>query len=87
MAYIIDSKPHDDDIFISLEYFNEGAVVLLCFMMFIYSGIVPGREILTNKIPLYISIGITVLIVVCNFGVMIRNAFKKLMLMIIKSQH
>ena len=99
IVYIIDSKPHTDNIFIKLEYFNEGLLVLLCYMMFIYTGIVPckveesgynyycnSKAIFTDKIPLYISLGIIAIIVVGNFAILIRNSFLKIKLMILKKK-
>ena len=73
--------------FIKLEYFNEGALILLCYMMFVYTGIVcKGEEdgtcntkaIFTDKVPLYISLGITFIIVIGNFILLIRNSFVKI---------
>ena len=87
MVYIIDSKPHDEDVFTHLEYFNEGALILLCYMMFIYSGIIANKAIFTeNKVPLYISIGITAVIVVGNFIVMFRMSFRKIKMMYLQSK-
>lgn len=83
MIYIMISKPHTEDIFISLEYFNEGLLIVLCYLMLIYSGTF-GLAITLEKIPLYVSIGITVLIVVGNFGVLLRNSILKIKLMCTK---
>ena len=73
VIYIMEAKPHDDSVFNSLEYFNEGALILLCYMMFVYTGIVADNSILSAKVPLYIQLGIVVAIVVGNFILLVRN--------------
>jgi len=95
MIYIIEAKPHTEDIFIKLEYFNEGLLVMLCYMMFVYTGIVcrgledgscDTKVIFTDKLPLYISCTLTGVIVLGNFIVLIRNSFYKFRIMLRKKK-
>ena len=78
MLYVTDARPHTNDIFNFLEFFNEGMIILMCYVMIVYSGIGPFAEILKSNTPVYFSIGITGLIVAANFGVMIKMTLTKL---------
>ena len=53
-------------------------IILMCYIMICYAGIGPVHEIMKSKTPVYISIGITGLIVLANFGVMIRMTVNKI---------
>ena len=67
-----DTRPHTVSVFNSLEFFNEGMIILMCYIMICYAGIGPVSKILKSKVPIYISILITGAIVAANFGVMMR---------------
>ena len=53
-------------------------IVLMCYIMVAYTGIGPTEYILDATTPIYLSIGITVLIVSANFGVMFKMTFIKI---------
>ena len=78
VLYVTDAKPHTNDIFNYLEFFNEGMIILMCYTMICFSGIGPFAEILKSTTPIYFSVGITGLIVVANFGVMIKMTLGKM---------
>ena len=44
----------------------------MCYVMICYAGMGPVQEIMKSNVPIYVSLVITGLIVVANFGVMIR---------------
>ena len=78
LLYVIDAKPHTNEIFNHLEIFNEGMIILMCYTMICFSGIGPFAEILKSATPIYFSVGITGLIVAANFGVMIKMTLGKI---------
>ena len=78
VLYVTDAKPHTNDIFNYLEFFNEGMIIFMCYTMICFSGIGPFAEILKSTTPIYFSVGITGLIVVANFGVMIKMTLGKM---------
>lgn len=39
VMYIADTKPHSEEIFNCLEFFNEGMISLMCYIMICYTGI------------------------------------------------
>ena len=49
LVYIWSTRPHVEPLFNRLELFNELAIVLLCYVMTSYSGIVPRID--TNVMP------------------------------------
>ena len=53
-------------------------IILMFYVMIVYCGIGPVHDILKSNTPVYFSIGITGLIVVANFGVMIKMTATKL---------
>ena len=50
----------------------------MCYTMVCYCGVGPIQEIRKSNTPVYISIGITALIVAANFGVMIKMTVTKI---------
>jgi len=78
LMYIADTKPHSEDIFNILEFFNEGMITLMCYIMVCFTGIGPSHYIMQSKAPVYLSLSITVLIVIANFSVLIRMTIYKL---------
>ena len=79
IRYIQSTKPHTNDVFNRLELFNEGSLILLCYIMLAYSGIIPIDQIIDNEIPLFASLIIAALIVAVNFGIMLEISYKKLL--------
>lgn len=78
--YIVHAQPHSDGIFNTLELWNEGMIVLMCYIMLVYTGIGskdPSYDILSEKAPQYLALLVTALIVLPNFGVLIRMTIKK----------
>ena len=71
IIYIFDTKPHTSDVFNKLEFFNEGMIIFMCYVMIVYCGVGYYKDILKSDVPVYFSVGITGLIVIANFGVMI----------------
>ena len=53
-------------------------IILMCYVMICFSGIGPFAEILKSKTPIFFSVGITGLIVIANFGVMIKMTLTKM---------
>ena len=49
----------------------------MCYVMICYAGMGPVQEIMKSNVPIYVSLVITGLIVVANFGVMIRMTIQK----------
>ena len=81
VIYIADSKPHSQNIFNLLEFWNEGMIILMCYIMLLYTGIGskdPSYEIIKEKVPQYLSLAVTGLIVIANFGVLIRMTLIKM---------
>jgi len=78
--YTVHAKPHSESIFNTLEFWNEGMIILMCYIMLVYSGIgskEPSYDILSEKAPQYLALLVTALIVVPNFGVLIKMTIKK----------
>ena len=71
ILYVSDTKPHTNNIFNQLEFFNEGMIIMMCYVMIVYTGIGPVQEIMKSNTPVYFSMGITGIIAIANFGVMI----------------
>ena len=44
LLYIIDTKPHTVNLFNRLEYWNEGALMLLAYISLAFTGIVEGQS-------------------------------------------
>merc|ERR1712176_754015 len=77
VMYIADARPHSQHIFNLLEFFNEGMITLMCYIMVCFTGIGPSHIIMHSKIPVYLSLAITVLIVIANFSVLIKMTLRK----------
>ena len=78
--YVVYAKPHSEDIFNMLEFWNEGMIIFMCYIMLVYTGIgskEPSYDILSEKVPQYLATLVTVLIVIPNFGVLISMTIKK----------
>jgi hypothetical protein len=78
VAYIITSKPHTDNIFNNLEYFNEFMIIGMIYIMLTYSGIGNRDDIQFSNIPLYITIAIAAIIILVNIAVMIKLTVEKI---------
>ena len=76
LIYIMHAMPHTESMFNKLEFFNEGMIILMCYIMFVFAG-VGDREILNSDIPLYFCIGISAIIVAVNVFVMLRLYLQK----------
>ena len=49
----------------------------MCYIMVCFTGIGPSHIIMHSKIPVYLSLAITVLIVIANFSVLIKMTIRK----------
>ena len=78
VIYVADAKPHTNGIFNKLEFFNEGMIILMCYIMVCYAGIGPIQHIMESQTPIYLSLGVTGLIVIANFGVMFKMTWSKI---------
>ena len=76
--YIADTQPHTNNIFNWLEFFNEGLIIIMCYIMICYAGIGPVEEILKSSVPITISITITGLMIAANLGVMLKMNYTKI---------
>lgn len=81
VMYIVFAKPHSQGIYNYLEIWNEGLIILMCYIMLIYTGM-GSREhsldILKRLTPQFLSLLVTLLIVCANVGVLIRMTIVKL---------
>ena len=78
--YVVYAKPHSEGIFNTLEFWNESMIIVMCYIMLVYTGIgskEPSYDILSEKVPQYLALLVTVLIVVPNFGALIIMTIKK----------
>jgi len=78
VMYIADSRPHSLSIFNLLEFFNEGMITLMCYIMLCFTGIGPSNMIMQSKTPMYLSLAVTVSIVIANFSVLIKMTYRKI---------
>lgn len=78
VMYIADTRPHSEETFNILEFFNEGMITLMCYIMICFTGVGPRHYIMQAKTPVYLSLAITVLIVMANFGVLIKMTIAKI---------
>ena len=76
--YIADTLPHTNKIFNWLEFWNEGLIVLICYIMICYAGIGPVEEILQSNAPIIISIVIASLIMAANLSMMLKMNYTKI---------
>lgn len=78
IIYIMYSMPHTESMFNKLEFFNEGLIVLLVYIMLCWSGIGDRDIIQGSDIPLIISVIIAGIIVIANCYVMLRLYIQKM---------
>ena len=78
VIYIADTWPHTNNIFNWLEVWNEGLIILMCYIMICYAGIGPVEEILKSNVPIAISIAIASLIMAANLGTMLKMNYTKI---------
>ena len=45
VTYIVTSWPHTESIYNKLEFLNEGLIILICYIMIMYSGVISLDEI------------------------------------------
>ena len=76
LLYVESTRPHAMTVFNRLEVFNESALMLLAYVMIAFSGIVEGKAT-GNSLADLLAFGVTVLILIGNFGVLVsRNIWK-----------
>ena len=82
ILYIIATRPHTTNMFNSLEFFNEGALIILAYVMLIFSGMTPIDDLIANNIAYtvaeWLGIGIAIVIAVVNFYVMFKMTYTKM---------
>ena len=78
VVYIVNTRPHTDNTFNKLEFFNEGLMILMCYTMIIYSRIGPLEYIIGALLPVCISMTITGLIVIANVSVVVYTSYYKM---------
>ena len=77
LSYIVDTQPHTVSIFNKLEFFNEGLIIVMCYIMISYSGVAPLEKIIGAQVLIYISLGITGLIVIANVFTVVKMSYLK----------
>ena len=82
ILYIFEARPHNMRIYNRLEFLNEGMLMLLAYVMLIFSGMTPIEDLVANK-PCYnfaewLGIGIALLICIMNFFVMGKMTVDKI---------
>ena len=77
LFFILQTKPHTRRIFNHLEIFNEGMIIIMCYIMIVYSGMCSIQSVMKLKQPIYSSITVTCLILLVNFGVMLLISVQK----------
>lgn len=78
--YIVYARPHSEDIFNYLEIWNEGLIIMMCYLMLIYTGMGSQEqsfEVLKIKSPQIVSLIVTFLIILANVGVLVRMTLRK----------
>ena len=73
LIYIMQTRPHTRSHFNSLEFFNETLIILMCYIMLVFSGIGDRDLLLDSAVPLYISVILTTILIVTNIGVMAKT--------------
>ena len=68
--------------FNNLEFFNEGALIILAYVMLIFSGMTPIDDLIANDtaytVAEWLGIGIAIAIAVVNFYVMFKMTITKM---------
>ena len=80
VMYIVYARPHSEDIFNYLEIWNEGLIIMMCYLMLIYTGMGSqdqSFEVLKIKSPQIVSLVVTFLIILANVGVLVRMTLRK----------
>ena len=77
LLYIYASRPHKRDLFNWLEYWNEGALMLLAYISFAFTGIVQGQST-GNVLAEVLSQIIIIAIVLANFSVLLSRTYLKI---------
>lgn len=70
--YIMHSKPHTENVFNKLELFNELMIILMCYIMLVFSGIGDRDNIIERKEPLVFSVAISAILIIVNLYVMVK---------------
>lgn len=78
ILYIMETKPHTESIYNKLELLNEGILILICYVMIVYSGVGRIEYIISAQFPVYLSLFLTACIVIANFYVMFRLTYLKI---------
>ena len=79
ILYIYDTKPHTSKIFNRLEFYNEGSLILLAYIMIGYSEVMPSNND-GNLLTFVMSLVITVGIAFANLFVLAKLTYNKIML-------
>ena len=80
LFYMIDTRPHIDDFYNSLEFFNEAFILLLFYSMLGFSTsalgplVDPDRQWSIG----FVSIAFVCAIYIANFSLMLREVLKKI---------
>ena len=81
VLYIFDTKPHKGGIHNTLEFINEFALILLGYVMLIFSGLTPIADLLANHLSYKTAemsgVAIAVVIFLTNFFVMGKELIDK----------
>ena len=75
--YINDTRPHTNNIFNRLEFFNEGSLMLLAYLMIGYSDVMPHNTS-GSLLAGIMSVNVVVLIASANLFVLGYLTFVKL---------
>lgn len=82
LLYIFESRPHSTRLFNRLEFFNEGMLTLLAYVMLIFSGMTPISDLLADKLVYgfaeWLGVGMALFICVMNFYVMGKLTIDKM---------
>ena len=84
LFYIFDTRPHTVSIFNRLEFINESGLILLGYVMLIFSGLTPIDDLLANStsynVAVFAGVVIAIIIFVVNYFVMIRKTIERILL-------
>lgn len=82
ILYVFAARPHTTRIFNRLEFFNEGMLIMLAYVMLIFCGLVPIEDLISNKASYvfaeWLGIGIAIFICIMNFYVMGKMTVDKI---------
>ena len=81
VLYIFDTRPHKGGIHNTLEFINEFALILLGYVMLIFSGLTPIADLLAAPLSYTVAemsgVAIAVAILLTNFFVMWKKMIDK----------